>query len=283
MLIGGMTPKQKSNNRRQIPFFLEFCTLKPHSVGDLRKGTIVDASTIIFLHEYLTEFFADKEDPITPPGVKDMSTIESAAARPNATIGGEDAYSTPFIKAAALFHSIVGNHSFFNGNKRVALLSALYYLSEFGYLVEKCNDEDMYEFTRKVAAHEIVADRNDEVRVIAEWLERHSRKQQKGEKPMKFGALRDALERFGYKLHSQGNKFNVLYDGRKVFEKILKKGARGAEDFDPPYIAALRKRLGLVPEKGIDSARFYGNKGITEELNSFMQFRLDVMKRLAKI
>ena len=45
----------------------------------------MDASTIVFIHEHLTEFFADKEDPISPPGVKDMSTIQSAAARPHAT------------------------------------------------------------------------------------------------------------------------------------------------------------------------------------------------------
>ena len=85
----------------------------------------MDASTIVFIHEHLTEFFVDKEDPISPPGVKDMSTIQSAAARPHATVGGNDAYPTPFMKAAALFHSIAGNHSFHNGNKRAALLSTL--------------------------------------------------------------------------------------------------------------------------------------------------------------
>ncbi|WOI45077.1 type II toxin-antitoxin system death-on-curing family toxin [Acidovorax sp. BLS4] len=242
----------------------------------------MDASTIVFIHEHLTEFFEGKEDPISPPGVKDMSTIQSAAARPNATVGGNDAYPTHFMKAAALFHSIAGNHSFHNGNKRAALLSTLYYLSEFGYWVEKCNDEEMYEFTRQVAAHEIAADRNDEVPVIAEWLERNSRKQQKGEKPMKLGALRDALARYGFELHDLGKTLEVLRDG-EVITSILKKGAKGFEDYDPAYIAELRKRLELIPEEGVDSARFYGQKGITDELNMFMQLRLEVMKRLAKI
>lgn len=242
----------------------------------------MDASTIVFIHEHLTEFFADKEDPISPPGVKDMSTIQSAAARPIATAGGNDAYPTPFFKAAALFHSIAGNHSFHNGNKRAALLSTLYYLSEFGYWVDKCDDDEMYEFTRQVAAHEIAADRNDEVSVIAEWLENNSRKQQKGEKPMKLGALREALGRYGFDLHDLGKTLEVRRDG-EVVASVLKKGAKGFEDYDPPYIAELRKRLGLVPEEGIDSARFYGQKGIADELNMFMQLRLDVMKRLAKI
>lgn len=242
----------------------------------------MDASTIVFIHDHLTEFFSDKEDPISPPGVKNMSSVESAAARPNATAGGEDAYPTPFLKAAALFHSVAGNHSFHNGNKRAALLSTLYYLSEFGYLVDKCDDDEMFEFTRQVAAHEIASQRNDEVQVIAEWLERNSRKQQKGEKPMKLGALREVLARFGYELHDRGKTLAVIRNGENV-ESILKKGAKGFEDYDPHYIAELRKRLGLTPEEGIDSARFYGQKGIAEELNMFMQLRIDVMKRLAKI
>lgn len=242
----------------------------------------MNSSTIKFIHEYLTEFFADKEDPISPPGVKDMSTIESAAARPNASAGGRDAYPSPFHKAAALFHSIAGNHSFHNGNKRTALLCTLYYLSEHGYWMDKCDDDELYEFTRQIAAHEISDERSNEVQIIAEWLERNSRKQQKGEKPMKLGALRDALGRHGFDLDDKGKTLDVLHDG-EIVASVLKKGANGFEDYDPAYISELRKRLGLTPDEGVDSARFYGQKGITDELNMFMQLRLDVMKRLAKI
>lgn len=243
----------------------------------------MDGVTIVFIHQHLTRFFEDKEDPISPPGVKDIFSIESAAARPDATVGGHDAYPTVFLKAASLFHSIACNHSFHNGNKRAALLSTLYFLSEYGYWVDKCEDEEMYEFTRQIAAHEITPDRKDEVQTIASWLEQHSRRQQKGEKPMKLGELREALARFGYELHGQGKTYSVSKDGVIVNGvSILKKGARGFEDYDPAYIAELRKRLGLIVEEGIDSARFYAQKGITDELNSFMQLRLDVMKRLAK-
>ncbi len=242
----------------------------------------MDASTIVFIHEHLTTFFADKDDPISPPGVKDITTIESAAARPYATVGGRDAYPTLFLKAASLFHSISGNHSFYNGNKRTALLATLYFLSENGYWLDHCDDDEMYEFTRKIAAHEIAPDRNDEVPVIAEWLERNSRKQQKGEKPMKLGELKDTLNRFGYDLRDIGKTIEV-YRNETMMTSILKKGAQGFEDYDPPYISDIRKRLGLVAEEGVDSARFYGHKGITDELTMFMQLRLDVMKRLAKI
>lgn len=242
----------------------------------------MDATTIVFIHEHLTEYFLDKDDPISPPGVKNIDTIESAAMRPEATIGGEDAYPTIFLKAASLFHSICGNHSFHNGNKRAALLSTLYYLSEEGYWVDKCDDDEMYEFTRKIAAHELCDDRSSEVGIIADWLEQNSRRNVKGDKQMKFNALKEALARFDFELVDNGKLYSVIKDGT-IVETILKKGQRGFEDYDPPYISELRKRLGLTPLNGIDSARFYGQRGIAEELNEFMQIRLDVMKRLAKI
>ncbi|MNZ33341.1 Toxin Doc [compost metagenome] len=241
----------------------------------------MDSSTIVFIHEYLANFFIGKEDPISPPGVKDSNSIESAAARPYSTAGGQDAYPTIFLKAASLFHSVACNHSFHNGNKRAALLSTLYFLSEYGYWLDRCDDDEMYEFTRRIAAHEISDDRRDEVPTIANWLERNSRKQQKGEKPMKLGTLRESLARFGYELRNAGKTMEILRDG-VVVETILKKGAQGFEDYDPGYISELRKRLDLTAEAGVDSARFYGQKGISEELNQFMQLRIDVMKRLAK-
>lgn len=68
-----------------------------------------------------------------------------------------------------------------------------------------------------------------------------------------------------------------------VLETVLKKGTQGFEDYDQQYISQLRKRLGLTVEEGVDSGRFYGQKGIADDLNQFMQLRLEVMKRLAKI
>jgi death on curing protein len=241
----------------------------------------VDVQTVYFIHNYLTEFFADSDDPITPPGIKNSGMVESAAARPYATAGLGDAYSTIFEKAGALFHSIACNHGFHNGNKRTALLSTLYFLSERGYWVDRCDDDEMYDFTRKLAAHEISDSRADEVPTIADWLERNSRKQQKSEKHLKLNDLREALGRFEYELPDRGKTIEVLKDGELV-QTILKKGVQGFEDYDPQYISELRRRLDLTPENGIDSARFYGQKGVSDDLNVFMEMRLEVMRRLAR-
>jgi len=53
------------------------------------------------------------------PGIRDVGALESAVAQPKATFGGVDLYPTLAEKAAALAFSLVQNHPFVDGNKRV--------------------------------------------------------------------------------------------------------------------------------------------------------------------
>ena len=52
-------------------------------------------------------------------GVRDLAGLESAVAQPRATFGGRDLYPTAEEKAAALAYSLIQNHPFVDGNKRV--------------------------------------------------------------------------------------------------------------------------------------------------------------------
>ena len=53
-------------------------------------------------------------------GLRDLNGLESALAQPKATFEGRDLYTTLHEKAAALGFSLVRNHPFVDGNKRVA-------------------------------------------------------------------------------------------------------------------------------------------------------------------
>jgi death on curing protein len=53
------------------------------------------------------------------PGVRDLGALESAVAQPRATFEGADLYPTLLEKAAALCFSLVQDHPFVDGNKRV--------------------------------------------------------------------------------------------------------------------------------------------------------------------
>ncbi|MFN2386213.1 MAG: type II toxin-antitoxin system death-on-curing family toxin [Thermoanaerobaculia bacterium] len=57
-------------------------------------------------------------------GLRDRGGLEAAAARPAMTFGGEDLYPDLPAKAAALLHSLVMNHPFVDGNKRVGAAAA---------------------------------------------------------------------------------------------------------------------------------------------------------------
>lgn len=52
-------------------------------------------------------------------GIRDLGALRSAVAQPHATFDGRDLYPTLAEKAAALSFSLILNHPFVDGNKRV--------------------------------------------------------------------------------------------------------------------------------------------------------------------
>jgi death-on-curing protein len=52
-------------------------------------------------------------------GIRDMGMLESASAQPLMTFGGEELYPTSIEKASALGFSLIKNHPFLDGNKRI--------------------------------------------------------------------------------------------------------------------------------------------------------------------
>ena len=238
---------------------------------------------VLYVHDYLTEYFEYSADPVSPPGVKSMDLLESAVARPFMTMYGRELYVDLFDKAAVVFHGLISNHSFHNGNKRTALLSTLFFLGENNYWVDKCDDNEMFEFTRQIAAHEICSHGDDELDTIKNWLEKDARRGSKGDETRRLIELRQASQRFVSSLIDQGRFWDVVNSDRSITERIIKKGSNGNEPYDPVYISGLRKRLSLTDDFGIDSERFYGNKGVVESLNEFMEMRGEVIRELAKI
>jgi death-on-curing protein len=60
--------------------------------------------------------------------VRDVGLLDSAAGRARATVFGSEAYPTLPLKAAALLHSVAGNHALVDGNKRLAWLATVVFL-----------------------------------------------------------------------------------------------------------------------------------------------------------
>ena len=75
------------------------------------------------------------------PEVRDWGLLESALARPKASVFGEDAYPGLNAKAAALLHSIITNHALVDGNKRLGLVAVLLLYGMNGYDLTATQDE----------------------------------------------------------------------------------------------------------------------------------------------
>ena len=84
------------------------------------------------------------------PEVRDYGLLESALARPRASVFGQDAYPDLHLKAAALLHSLARNHALVDGNKRLAWTACRTFLAINGQWISAPED-DRFEFVMQVA------------------------------------------------------------------------------------------------------------------------------------
>ncbi len=87
-----------------------------------------------------------------PPPIRDIGLLGSAAARPQTTAFGEDAYPNLVTKAAALLQSIVNNHALVDGNKRLGWLATAVFLELNGVKASRASNDDVYELVVWIAA-----------------------------------------------------------------------------------------------------------------------------------
>ncbi len=76
-------------------------------------------------------------------GLRELGGVESAVAQPQMTFGGDELYPTVESKATALCFSLVMNHPFVDGNKRIGHAAMDTFLVMNGYeLVAEVDDAE---------------------------------------------------------------------------------------------------------------------------------------------
>ena len=93
-----------------------------------------------------------------PPPVRDLGLLAAAAARPQASAFGDDAYPDLWTKAAALLDSVVKNHPLVDGNKRLGWLACAVFLDINGTDPTAALNDDVYDLVMHVASHPIEID-----------------------------------------------------------------------------------------------------------------------------
>lgn len=269
-----------------------------HPRDELRYLT---AEEIEQIHLQIAQDFRNTPDPIAPAGVRSPDLLSSAAARPAAGLGTFRKYPSVEMAAAALAHSVIHNHPFYNGNKRTALVSMMSFMDENGLVLTSSQDE-LFKWTVRVAGHRLGAnkfngDRSDiEVQLMAQWLLQHSRSIEAGERVITFAQLRRRLTAFDCSVVITSNR-----GGRAVVERTVTVNRRSLLGTRPkserarynlPYggdgrqvsrnrIKELRRELHLSDEFGIDSATFYGTDKLP--IDAFITEYRKTLRRLARV
>ena len=106
------------------------------------KLTIDD---IMLLHEKVI----DKTGGIR--GIRDIGLLEMAVNSLFSSFGGEDLYKTVEEKGQQLCNSLIRNHPFLDGNKRIGILAMLVFLDLNGKKKLNITDEEIVSLGLRIA------------------------------------------------------------------------------------------------------------------------------------
>ena len=99
-------------------------------------------------------------------GVRDLGALESAVAQPQLTFASHDLYFTLAEKAASLGYSLVRNHPFVDGNKRVSHAAMETFVLLNGYEIAASVD-DQEQLMLGLASGSVSREK------LLRWLEQH--------------------------------------------------------------------------------------------------------------
>jgi death-on-curing family protein len=257
----------------------------------------VSAQEVRLIHQELERDFAATDDPISPPGVKSDLLLESSVSRQEAGYGTERKYTTVVSTAAALLHSLVQNHVFYNGNKRTALVSMLVVLDKNGMMLSS-NQDELFRWMLKVAGHDILpsgfeydnrADR--ETFAISEWISKRSRAIRRDDKSVTWIGLSRILRKFDCEVSRRGERMEiarVVQVRRKSFLKSEKfetlrsmyVNTGDGREVPRKQLKRIRDELHLSEAHGVDAEAFFERN---REVDDFIAEYSKLLRRLARV
>lgn len=100
-------------------------------------------------------------------GLRDEGLLESALETPFQTFGNQELYPTLLQKAARLGCSLVSNHPFTDGNKRIGIHAMLVFLELNGVEIQ-CTQQELIDLGLSLATGKVSFEN------LVEWLIAHN-------------------------------------------------------------------------------------------------------------
>lgn len=102
-------------------------------------------------------------------GIKDMRLLESALNRGQASFDGQDLHPNITEKISVITHSLISNHGFIDGNKRIGI-SVMLLLLQYNDIPIQYTQEELVYLALGIATGSI------DNRGIERWIESHKNK-----------------------------------------------------------------------------------------------------------
>ena len=90
---------------------------------------------VMLLHKLITE------ETGGDPNIRDAALLNSALESAFATFGGKELYPSKEEKGARLGYSLISNHAFVDGNKRIGMYVLLTFLETNGIKIRPTNED----------------------------------------------------------------------------------------------------------------------------------------------
>lgn len=118
---------------------------------------MIDVDEVIRIHYILIDEFGGSK------GIRDYSLLDAAINRPFQTFDNKVLYPSPVEKSAAIFQSLILNHPFIDGNKRIAYVLMRLVLLQYDIDI-KASQIEKYEFVMMAAKGEL------DIESIKDWI-----------------------------------------------------------------------------------------------------------------
>jgi len=235
---------------------------------------LVSGEEVLRAHYLLADYFLREGEDIAAPGPRDVNLMMSAVGRQKTGYGGRDKWQQDVEVCATLFFGLVKNHAFHDGNKRTAFLTAIYHLDKCGRTLA-VPQKDFEKLALATAAGRLdqfpkykrfVRKRDPEVRTIADFFQKKTRKVDARYYTVTFRQLDAILRRYGYYFANLiGNHIDVVREveerygflrrkRRTVRKKVVQVGCPSmSKEVNVKALKSILRTTGLTPENGYDS------------------------------
>lgn len=259
-----------------LPIYQKSYTQASKRDLNYRTEFSVSLSEVLDAHFIIADIFYELGDGIGGVGPKNINLLSSACFRQYCGYGNYSKWDNKFECCATLFFGLIKDHPFHDANKRTALLVLLFHIDKLGF-VPTLTQKQLENFAVKVADNDLRSypeykkfkkknPKDTEVKFIAYFLKRSTRKRDKAHYTITFKQLKKILNRFNYDIEPAGKGHaNIIklpsfsrWWGQRQGTKVAQIGfPRWTAQVNREALKTVRKKCKLSHDYGVDSKTFF--------------------------